>query len=233
MIGWLLDTNVVSAIINPKGAATVKAWAAAQDEGRLFLSILTLGEYDRGIHNVPDDHSNRRRFIAARDGLAARFAGRIQSVGDPVVRRWGVISGTAKRLTGHSPPVIDTLFAATALEHDLYLVTRNLSDVRTSGAQIFDPWNNDPQEFPLSPTPLETRDTGSPCLPRKHHEVRDRGAARRHFSRVMPEGSECSARMLRPLAGGGFNLIRPFARSHPRLGPPEDRADARICTDGC
>ena len=139
MIGWLLDTNVVSTIINPNGAPTVKTWAATQDEGRFFLSILTLGEYDNGIHNVPDDHPNRPGFIAARDALAARFAGRILSVGDAAVRRWGVISGTAKRLTGHSPPVIDTLFAATALEHNLYLVTRNVSDVRASGAQIFDP----------------------------------------------------------------------------------------------
>jgi len=154
VIGWLLDTNVVSTIINPNGAPTVKAWAAAQDEGLLFLSILTLGEYDKGIHNVPDDHHpNRPRFIAARDALAARFAGRILSVGDATVRRWGVISGTAKRLTGHSPPVIDTLFAAAALEHDLYLVTRNVSDVGTSGAQIFDPWNDDPAKFPLSPMP--------------------------------------------------------------------------------
>ena len=151
MIGWLLDTNVISTIINPNGAPTVKAWAAAQDEGRFFLSILTLGEYDKGIHNVPDDHPDRPRFIAARDRLAARFAGRILSVGDAVVRRWGVISGTTKRLTGHSPPVIDTLFAATALQHDLYLATRNVSDVRASGAQIFDPWNDDPAHFPLSP----------------------------------------------------------------------------------
>ena len=153
MIGWLLDTNVVGTIINPNGAPTVKAWAAAQDEDRFFLSILTLGEYDKGIYNVPDDHPNRPRFIAARDGLAARFGGRILSVGDAIVRRWGVLSGTAKRLTGHSPPVIDTLLAATALAHDLYVVTRNISDVRASGAQLFDPWHDDAKRFPLSPIP--------------------------------------------------------------------------------
>jgi predicted nucleic acid-binding protein len=150
VIGWLLDTNVISTIINPNGAPTVKAWAAAQNESRFFLSILALGEYDKGIYDLPEDHPNRPRFIAARDGLAARFAGRIVSVGDAVVRRWGVISGTTKRLTGHSPPVIDTLLAATALEHDLYLVTRNVADVRASGAQIFDPWMDDPTNFPLS-----------------------------------------------------------------------------------
>jgi predicted nucleic acid-binding protein len=54
-------------------------------------------------------------------------------------------------VTGRSPPVIDTLSAATALEHDLYLVARNVSDVRASGAQIFDPWNDEPAKFPLSP----------------------------------------------------------------------------------
>jgi len=118
---------------------------------------LTLGEYDKGIHNVSDDHPNRLRFIAARDGLAARFAGRILSVGDDIVRRWGVISGMTKRVTGHSPPVIDTLFAATALEYDLYLVTRKGYDLRTSGAQIFDPSSDDHAEFPLSLLPRSLR----------------------------------------------------------------------------
>jgi predicted nucleic acid-binding protein len=151
VIGWLLDTNVVSAIINPNGAPTVKAWAAAQDEDGFFLSILTLGEYDKGIANLSGDHADRPRFVAARDGLAARFTGRILSVSDAIVRRWGVISGTTKRMTRHAPPVIDTLFAATALEHDLYLVTRNVKDVRASGASIFDPWHDDPAKFPLSP----------------------------------------------------------------------------------
>lgn len=65
----------------------------------------------------------------------------------------GVISGTTKRLTRHSPPVVDTLFAATALEHDLYLATRNVADVRGSGASIFDPWHDDPADFPLNPMP--------------------------------------------------------------------------------
>jgi predicted nucleic acid-binding protein len=151
VIGWLLDTNVVVTIVNPSGAPTVKAWAALQDERRFFLSILTLGELDKGIHNLAGDHPDRARYIAARDGLASRFSGRILSVSDPIVRRWGVISGRTKQTTGHPPAVIDTLFAATALEHDLYLATRNVNDVRLSGAAIFDPWNDDAARFPLSP----------------------------------------------------------------------------------
>ena len=149
MIGWLLDTNVVAALIDPNGPRNVKSWVAAQPERRIFLSILTFGEYDKGIHNVADDHPARPRYIASRDRLMERFAGRILSVEDAVVRRWGELSGRVKRLTGQAPPVIDTLFAATAVEHDLYLATRNVRDVRDSGAAVFNPWTDDPTAFPL------------------------------------------------------------------------------------
>jgi toxin FitB len=140
MKGWLLDTNVIASLIQSNGAPSVKAWAAQQEEERLWLSVLTLAEYDKGIANLPDDDPNRARYMAARDALEQRFSGRIVSVTDPIVRRWGGISGRIKRDTGHPPPVIDTLFAATALELDLCFVTRNLRDVADTGVQLFSPW---------------------------------------------------------------------------------------------
>jgi len=148
--GWLLDTNVVAALINPNGAPSVKTWAAAQPEHRTYLSILTLGEYDKGIHNLAVDHPERSRYVAARDALERRFAGRILSIGDAIVRRWGEISGSTQRRTGHAPAVIDTLLAATALENELFLATRNMKDVRHSGAAVFNPWEDDPAQFPLA-----------------------------------------------------------------------------------
>lgn len=151
MIGFLLDTNVVAALINPNGAPSAKRWAASQSEDTFFLSVLTLAEYDKGIENLPADDPNRYRYMAARDALEDRFSGRILSVSDPVVRRWGAISGKVKQMTGHAPEVIDTLLAATAIENDLYLVTRNTKDVRHSGAAVFDPWQDEPKRFPLSP----------------------------------------------------------------------------------
>ena len=151
MRGWLLDTNVVAALINPQGAPSVKSWAARQDEETFHISVLTLAEYDKGIHNLPDDHVERPRYIASRDALAERFGRRVLSLGDAVVRRWGRISGEVRRASGHTPPVIDTMLAATAMEHDLYLVTRNVRDVRPSGASVFDPWHDDEASFPLSP----------------------------------------------------------------------------------
>jgi predicted nucleic acid-binding protein len=150
MRGWLLDTNVIATLINSNGAPTVKAWAAAQPEEILYLSVLTLGEYDKGIHNLGNDHPHRSRYAAARDALEARFAGRILPVSNTVVRAWGRISGTVKRETGRAPSVIDTMLAATAIEHDLFLATRNVRDVSSSDAAIFNPWDDDSKEFPLS-----------------------------------------------------------------------------------
>ncbi len=150
MIGWLLDTNVISALINPNGAPLVKTWAGANDENTFFISILTLAEYDKDIENLPPGELNRYRYMDARDTLAERFSGRILSLDDSVVRRWGMLSGRVKRENGQAPPVIDTLLAATAIEYDLYLVTRNIKDMRHSGAAIFDPWNDNAGRFPLS-----------------------------------------------------------------------------------
>lgn len=116
----------------------------------MFLSVLTLGEYDKSILNLAADHPERSRYIAARDALEGRFAERVLSVDDAIVRRWGRISGSTQRQTGHAPAVIDTLLAATALEHELFLVTRNTKDVRHSGAATFNPWVEDATQFPLT-----------------------------------------------------------------------------------
>lgn len=144
VIGWLLDTNVVAELANPQGEARVHAWVAGENERRFYISILVLGEYQKGLHNLPPASNVRPRIEAALAALESRFAGRLLPVSDPVVRRWGAISGMVERATGHSPRVIDTLLAATAIEHDLYLATRHVRDVKHSGAAVFNPWTDDP-----------------------------------------------------------------------------------------
>lgn len=159
MRGWLLDTNVIASLSAPTGAPSVKAWAAGQDEARLFLSVLTLAEYDKGIHQLPDEDPVRARYAANRDAIEARFSGRVLPLSNAVVRRWGAIAGRIKRDTGHPPSVIDTLLAATAMEAKLYLVTRNTKDVQHAGAAVFNPWDHDVASFPLigSDRPPPTR----------------------------------------------------------------------------
>jgi predicted nucleic acid-binding protein len=150
MRGWLLDTNVVASLIAPNGAPSVKHWASAQPETTMYLSVLTLAEYDKGIHNLPPEDPDRTKYIAALGALEARFSGRILSLDDAIVRRGGMISGELKGRSGHSPSVVDAMLAASALEHDLFLVTRNTKDVQHSGALVFNPWQDDPSAFPIS-----------------------------------------------------------------------------------
>jgi toxin FitB len=138
--GWLLDTNVIASLIAPNGAPSVKRWAQGQDEALLFLSVLTLGEYDKGIAKLAKDNPNRSRYSAARDALEARFDGRVLPISNEIVRRWGTLSGTIHRDNGHPPPVVDILLASTALAHQLCLVTRNVKDVAGTGAEVFNPW---------------------------------------------------------------------------------------------
>ncbi len=141
MKGWLLDTNVIASLVAIGGAPSVKGWAADQAEDRLWLSVLTLAEYDKGIAQLADSDPARARHAAARDQLEARFEGRVLPVSDAVVRRWGMLSGRVRRDTGHPPPVIDTLFAATAIEFRLCFVTRNVKDVAGTGVDLLNPWD--------------------------------------------------------------------------------------------
>lgn len=149
MNGWLLDTNVVAEVSAAKPDPKVARWIESLPEHTLYLSILTIGEYQKGVHNLPLGDKRRSRLQRAVAALEARFAGRVLSVSDQIVRRWGAIGGEGKRLTGHSPSVIDTLLAATAIEHDFYLATRNVADVANSGAAVFNPWRDDPERFSI------------------------------------------------------------------------------------
>lgn len=149
MNGWLLDTNVIAEVSGAKPDPKVAKWIESPPEHTLYLSILTIGEYQKGIQHLPPGDKRRPRLQRAIAALEARFAGRVLPVSDQIVLHWGAISGEVKRLTGHSPSVIDTLLAATAIEHGLYLATRNVADVINSGSVVFNPWKDDPEQFPL------------------------------------------------------------------------------------
>lgn len=149
MKGWLLDTNVIAEVSGAKPDPRVRSWISTQDESMLFLSVLTLAEYEKGIHHLSASDPRRQRLRMAVTALEARFEGRVLSLHDAIVRRWGIISGETKRLSGHSPNVIDTLLAATAIENGFYFATRNTPDVIHSGASLFNPWQDDPAAFPV------------------------------------------------------------------------------------
>ena len=139
MSGFLLDTNVISELIKPEPNANVLRWIDDNDETILFLSVLTLGEVRNGIERLNPGKRRGRLESWLTVDLRLRFQDRILTVTEPIAERWGTLSATAAK-RGRPVPVIDGLLAATALHHDLMLVTRNDTDVSGTGVPTFNPW---------------------------------------------------------------------------------------------
>jgi toxin FitB len=136
---FLLDTNVISELIKPKPEPKVTTWIDGTDEELLFLSVLTLGEIRKGVVLRP--RSVRRTALEAwlSKELPLRFSNRISGVDQEVADRWGHLSDLTSARGVHLG-VIDGLLAATAMQHDLTLVTRDTRDVDATGVTLFNPW---------------------------------------------------------------------------------------------
>ena len=141
MSAFLLDTNVISELIKPKPELKVSTWIDGTDEELLFLSVLTLGEIRKGVVLLP--RSVRRTALESwlSKELPLRFSNRILSVDQEVADQWGYLSGLTNARGVHVG-VIDGLLAATAIRHDLTLVTRDTRDVAATGVTLFNPWTD-------------------------------------------------------------------------------------------
>jgi predicted nucleic acid-binding protein len=138
--GYLLDTNVLSELIKPEPDVNLLHWVDQTGEAVMFLSVLTLGEIRNGIARLRP--GSRRKLLESwlQVDLRSRFENRILAVDEAVADRWGAISAVAAA-KGKPVPVIDGLIAATAMHHDLQLVTRNTSDVAGTGVPVLNPWS--------------------------------------------------------------------------------------------
>lgn len=141
-MNYLLDTCVISELAKPEPDAGVAQWLEDADEMSLYLSVLTLGELEKGIAKLPA--SARRRKIEAwvRRELAERFRDRLLDVNADVAAKWGALSGESES-RGVPLPVIDALVAATSLVHGLTVATRNTADLERCGARCVNPWKAD------------------------------------------------------------------------------------------
>ena len=138
MSGFLVDTNVISEFIRPQPDPRVIGWLDAADPESLFASVVTFGEIRLGIEDLP---AGKRRAALEEwfeQGLPAWFDSHLLPVTKPIADRWGRITIEAKR-KGALLTTADGLIAATAIEHDLAIMTRNVTDFATSGAAIINP----------------------------------------------------------------------------------------------
>lgn len=132
---WLVDTNVLSELRKGDRAHPgVRAWFTGARDEDLHTSVLVLGEIRRGIESL------RRRDVPSALALEQWLARLTTSFGDRVLvvdvriaDRWGALGAP------DPIPTVDGLLAATALVHDLTLVTRNVRDVATTGVRVLDP----------------------------------------------------------------------------------------------
>ena len=142
--GYLIDTNVISELRRREPEPRVVRWFEQRPARQLFLSVLTLGEIRRGVERL--DEGERQQALRAwlEQELPAFFSGRLLPIDDAVAQRWGRLMAEM----GRPLPAIDSLLAATALEHNLVLVTRNLKDVADLPVAVANPWQSEAERQP-------------------------------------------------------------------------------------
>jgi predicted nucleic acid-binding protein len=138
-LSFLLDTSVISELVKPAPESNVIEWMKRTDEASLYLSVLTIGEIEKGIAKLPMSSRRERLETWVRQDLAERFRERLLVIDALVAAAWGRLAGEAEG-SGKPLPVIDGLIAATGLAHDLTVATRNIEDFERCGARCFNPW---------------------------------------------------------------------------------------------
>ncbi len=132
---FLIDTMVLSELLRRQRDPGVLAWICTQRHEDCFLSVVSIGEIERGIvrqRSVDDVFASE--LAGWLDALLRLYGDRLLPVDVGVARRWGQLSA------GISHDGADLLIAATALEHGLTVVTRNLRHFTPTGVATLNPW---------------------------------------------------------------------------------------------
>ena len=137
--GYLIDTNVISELRRREPEPRVVEWFEQRPAAQLYLSVLTLGEIRRGVDRLAEGERQQALRTWLEQELPAFFSGRLLPIDEAIAQRWGHLMAQM----GRPLPAIDSLLAATAMEHNLVLVTRNLKDVADLPVALANPWQNE------------------------------------------------------------------------------------------
>ena len=136
---YLLDTCVLSEVVSKKPDTDVLSWLGAQIEETLFLSVITIGEIQKGITKLPASKrkANLERWL--KKDLLLRFDTRILPFDTNLLIEWGKITATLAK-QGRILPVIDSFLVATSHYHNLIIVTRNVDNFKGTNINILNIW---------------------------------------------------------------------------------------------
>lgn len=133
---FLLDTVIVSELRKKTPDAGVVRWVSAQQENDLYLSVITLGEIERGIEKRrKSDPAFAGDLVTWLESLTHFYADRILAITPAIARRWGRLSVQL----GHDGA--DVLIASTALTHGLTVISRNVNHFDPTGVAVLNPFS--------------------------------------------------------------------------------------------
>lgn len=146
---YLLDTMVVSEGFKRHLHPAVAKWMERSRSDVAFISTISIGEVERGIRKVEIvDPERSDRYRSWLEDTLRQYASRLLPVSTDIARRWGRLSHDLR----HANP--NLLIAATALEHDLTIVTRNIRHFEPTGVKLFNPYEARPFDHSFHASPL-------------------------------------------------------------------------------
>lgn len=138
-MSYLLDTPVLWEVKRPEPDAKVLSWLSEQPLTDMYLSVVTLGELQEGIAALRDA-GEARALQGWLETLQQGFAGRILDVTPDVAATWGKLRAEARR-QGRAPAGVEVFLIATAITHNLTLVTRNVVEGELGSVEVLNPWH--------------------------------------------------------------------------------------------
>ena len=135
---YLLDTCVVSELNHSDCCPVVRTRIAELDDKDLYLSVVTVGEISKGI-TLLEASRKQRKLLTWLESLQEYYRNRILPIDMNTSIRWGSLTANAQK-KGIMVPASDGLIAATACQHELCIMTRNIQDFEHTGATLENPW---------------------------------------------------------------------------------------------